>query len=118
MGKLKDILADLCRVDGVQAAVVVSQDGFVIEGVTNSGEIDYDALGAIVSTGVGASRAMGGELQLGSLTQILAEYAGGLLTLNALSGSVTLAVVTTASANVGSVRYQTRKRVPELEAAL
>lgn len=118
MGRLKDILADLCRVDGVQAAVVVSQDGFVIEGVTNSGSLDYDALGAVVSASLGASRTMGTELHLGSLTQILAEYSDGILSLCALGDSAILAVLTSASANVGSVRFQTRKRVAELEAAL
>jgi predicted regulator of Ras-like GTPase activity (Roadblock/LC7/MglB family) len=63
---LKQILMEFLRLDGVTAAVVIGRDGFVIEDAV-SGEIDTDALGAMASTGMGTSEAMGAELGKGEL---------------------------------------------------
>ena len=69
---LKQILGEFLKVEGVSAAVVVGRDGFVIESAI-SGKIDIDALGAMASTGMGTSEAMGNELGKGNLDQMLVE---------------------------------------------
>ena len=35
MAKSKELLEDLVKVDGINAAVIVARDGFVIDGVSN-----------------------------------------------------------------------------------
>ena len=58
--------------EGVSAAVVVGRDGFVIESAV-SGKVDIEALGAMASTGLGTSEAMGSTLGKGELLQMLVE---------------------------------------------
>ena len=55
MATLKEELNELVKVEGVGAAVVVSSDGFVIESASSGGALDTDAVGAVVSAGIGAS---------------------------------------------------------------
>ena len=40
MPSLKDTLSDLIKVEGINTAVVVGRDGFVIDGVTNGAGMD------------------------------------------------------------------------------
>jgi len=55
---LKPLLEEFLKIEGVSAAVVVGRIGFVIESAV-SGKIDIEALGAMASTGLGTSEAMG-----------------------------------------------------------
>lgn len=118
MANLKDQLSDLARVEGITCAVVVSRDGFVIEGVTSSGTLDTDAIGAVVSAGIGANEVMGNELKVGEMTQSMVEYKNGIIVTSFLGESAMLAIVADLKANLGNVRYQVKKRVPEIERAL
>ncbi|MDZ7262243.1 MAG: roadblock/LC7 domain-containing protein [candidate division KSB1 bacterium] len=97
---------------GVTGAAIVGRDGFVIESVT-SGDVDLEALGAIVSTGFGAAEIMGTEMKLGYLTQTMFEYDVGKI-LMASCGDSVLAIVTDTSAVVGNVRHHIRKNIAEL----
>ena len=63
---LKPLLEEFLKVEGVSAAVVVGRDGFVIESAV-SGKVDIEALGAMASTGLGTSEAMGNTLGKGEL---------------------------------------------------
>jgi predicted regulator of Ras-like GTPase activity (Roadblock/LC7/MglB family) len=118
MSQLKDMLADLARVDGITAAVVVSRDGFVIEGVTSGGEMDTEAVGAVISAGIGASEVMGTELGVGELSQAMIEFKKGIIVVTFLGDSATLAIVADLKANLGNVRYQVKKRAAEIEKAI
>jgi len=118
MANLKDLLRDLVRVEGIKAAVVVARDGFVIDGVVEGGTFDIEAVGAVVSTGIGSSEIMGRELKVGQMTQGLVEYEHGIITVSRVGKDAILAVVADLQANLGNVRYQVKKRTPELEAAL
>jgi hypothetical protein len=117
MERLKQHLTDLTKVDGISTAVVVSRDGFVISGVSNS-TIDTEAVGALVSTGIGSAEVMGRELATGALTQGMFEYADGLIVMSALDADAVLAIVASPDANLGNIRYQVRKAAPQLTRAL
>lgn len=118
MSKLKDLLTDFVHVEGVSAAVVISRDGFVIEGETNGSELDREAVGAVVSVGIGSSAVMANELQVGEIAQTMFECAKGIVVVTFLGANALLALVSDASANIGNLRYQLKKRVPAIEAAL
>ncbi|HOT03324.1 MAG TPA: roadblock/LC7 domain-containing protein [Methanolinea sp.] len=114
---LKQILGEFLKIDGVTAAVVVGRDGFVIESAV-SGKIDIDALGAMASTGMGTSEAMGKELGKGELHQMLVELDHGPIIMSPLSGDELIAVVAGNEANIGRIRYELKKNKERLVAAL
>jgi predicted regulator of Ras-like GTPase activity (Roadblock/LC7/MglB family) len=115
---LKQELSDLVQVEGVGTAVVVGRDGFVIEGVSNGGQLDTDAVGAVVSTGIGAAAAMGRELDVGDMDQAMVEYKNGVIVMSYLGRDALLAIVADLQANLGNIRYQLKKRMPAIERAL
>jgi len=118
MATLKEELNELVKVEGVGAAVVVSSDGFVIESASSGGALDTDAVGAVVSAGIGASEVMGNELHVGAIQQSMVEYEKGIIVTVLLGNAATLAIVADLKANLGNVRYQAKKRVPAIAALL
>ena len=118
MANLKSRLHDFVKVDGIQAAVVVGRDGFVIEGISNDGGLDVETVGAVISTGLGTSEVMGRELGVGALAQSLVEFDSGVLVMGTLGKDALLCLVCATGANLGNVRLQMKKRSPELAAEL
>ncbi len=118
MASLKSQLADLLKVEGINAAVVVGRDGFVIEGLSDGTDLDIEAVGAVVSTGLGAAEMMGRELGVGTMSVGMVEYKTGIIEMSLLGREAVLAVVADTKANLGNVRYQVKKRMQEIEAAL
>ncbi|MEM2124374.1 MAG: roadblock/LC7 domain-containing protein [Methanolinea sp.] len=114
---LKQILNEFLKIDGVSAAVVVGRDGFVIESAT-TGKMDIDALGAMASTGLGTSEAMGKELGKGELRQMIVELEQGPILMSPLSPEEMIAIVASNEANVGRIRYELKKNKERLVAAL
>ena len=114
---LKQILSDFLRLDGVTAAVVVGRDGFVIESA-ESGDIDTEALGAMASTGMGTSEAMGSELGKGEMIQMLVELDDGPILLSPLSEDELIAIVAEKKVNIGRIRYELKKNRGRIIAAL
>ncbi len=118
MANLKSQLSDLVKVEGINAAVVVGRDGFVIEGISNDGKLDVETVGAVISTGLGSSEVMGKELGVGALSQSLIEFDNGVLVMGTIGKDALLCLVCSTGANLGNVRLQMKKRSPELTAAL
>jgi predicted regulator of Ras-like GTPase activity (Roadblock/LC7/MglB family) len=110
---LREILNQLIEVSGVNAAVCVGRDGFVIEAASTQSS-DTDAIGAMVSTGMGSAESVGRELGLGVMDQAMMEYQNGIVLMTALGSEALLAVVAGKDANLGNVRLQVRRRVAEL----
>lgn len=118
MAKSKELLEDMVKVDGINAAVIVSRDGFVIDGVSNRGSLDTDTVGAVISAGTGSSEVMGRELNVGVMTQGMIEFTGGLIIMSLVGLDAILAVVADPKANLGYVRLQIKKRIPDIEMVL
>jgi predicted regulator of Ras-like GTPase activity (Roadblock/LC7/MglB family) len=114
---LKQILGEFLKLDGVTAAVVVGRDGFVIESA-QTGSIDIEALGAMASTGLGTSEAMGSELGKGEILQLLVELENGPILLSPLSDDELIAIIGEKDVNIGRIRYELKKNKERLIAAL
>ena len=114
MAPLKNLLGELVKIEGVTTAVVVGRDGFVIDGASAHGALDADAIGAVISTGIGSAEVMGGELKLGAMSQSMFEYNEGIIVMSLAGPEAILAVVADIKANLGNVRYQVKKRLPEI----
>jgi len=115
---LKEQLTNLSKVEGINSVVVVSRDGFVIEGVTSKDSIDTEAVGAIMSAGIGSSESMGYELSVGQITQVMNEYKFGVIIASFLDEATFLVIVADLKANLGNIRYQLKKQTPSIIAAL
>lgn len=118
MSQMTDLLNELVNVEGINSAVVVGRDGFVIEGVASGTSLDADAVGAVISTGIGSSEVMGRELEVGVMTQGMVEYDDGLIVMALLGEDAIVAVVADLAANLGNVRFQIKKRLKSIEKAL
>ncbi len=109
LAALNQMLAELVKVEGITTAVVVSRDGFVIDGASNGNSLNLEAVGAVVSAGIGSNIAMGKELHVGAIQQSMAEYEKGFIVATLLGEAATLAVVADLKANLGHVRYHVKK---------
>jgi predicted regulator of Ras-like GTPase activity (Roadblock/LC7/MglB family) len=118
MPSLKSQLNDFVKVEGINAAVVVGRDGFVIEGISNDGKLDVETVGAVISTGLGSSEVIGRELSVGALTQSMIEYDTGVVMMGTLGKDSLLCLVCLPGSNLGNVRLQMKKRSPDLASAL
>ncbi len=117
MSKLTKHLQNLAKVDGINTVIIVGRDGFVIDGVVNGAKLDIEAIGAVVSTGLGSAEVMGRELKVGKITQAMLEYKDGIVVTNFLGENAILAAVADFKANLGNVRFQVKKNAPEILAA-
>ena len=116
---LNELLARFTRVRGVGAALVVGQDGLVLQSVTAPGadDADLDILGALAASGLVSTQEIGRETNRGQLRQGIYEYDNGVIVVEPLDSAI-LVVVTDAVANLGLLRLQARRVHPDLEAAL
>ena len=120
MADLEELLNGFTRVRGVSAALVVGQDGLVLQSATAPGadEVDADILGAVASSGLVPAQEIGGETGRGKLLQGIYEYEKGVVVIEPIGQTAILVVVTSAAANLGLLRLQARKVHGELEKAL
>ena len=118
MTTTNESLQELVKINGVKTAVVVGRDGFVIDGVSIGSHLDTESVGAVISAGIGSSEVMGRELSVGIMNQGMMEYSGGMIMMSLIGAEAILAVVADTEANLGYVRHQIKKRLPEFEQGL
>lgn len=118
MRDLRSILNEFGTVPGIKASLVVGRDGFVIESVISAVGIDSDGIAAVISSGIGSSEVVGRELKIGVLEQAMYEYKSGILITSLLGLDAILAIVADGGSNLGNIRYQVKKRMEDLVAAL
>ena len=113
---LKDVLGDLTKKPGVIAAVVVSRDGFVIEGLTSEEELDLDALGALTSSALIGWESIGADMSAGCPQMLLVEFESGPISVSPIAGDAVLVVMGNRLCNLGRMRIEV-SRVREAVAA-
>ncbi len=120
MADLDELLTSFTKVRGVSAALVVGQDGLVLQSATAPGaeEADVDVLGAMASSGLLPAQEIGRETARGRLLQGIYEYEKGVVVVEPIGESAILVVVTSAAANLGLLRLQARKVHADIETAL
>ena len=120
MSNLQELLRLFIR-EGSIAAMVVSWDGFLIEGVAKSEEavsVGMEAIGAVISTSIGSTEVIGRELNVGAVKVAMFEFEKGTVLVKILGSSGILAILVDPGANLGLPRLQIRKLAPDIEAAL
>lgn len=108
-----DILAEIVQIQGVNAAIVVGRDGFVIETAGNPGKVDIDFVGASVATVLSGAVKMGQELKFTELNTMTLEYGNATIMCSDV-GDALLAIVAPDSKSLGFIRVKVRALQPEL----
>lgn len=108
MAQLKDLLAELAKIEGVLAALVVARDGLVIEGMAAE-DVDVEAVGAIVSSHMATAESTGGELAKGKPRALLIEYDQGLIAVGPAGPDALLVVVGNGKCNLGRLRLEMKR---------
>src|SRR4026207_1222500 len=101
MADLDELLNGFTRVRGVSSALIVGQDGLVLQSVTAPGaeETDADVLGAMASSGLVPAQEIGGETGRGRLLQGIYEFEKGVVVVEPIGHAAILVVVSTAAAH-------------------
>lgn len=117
-GDLKQILANFCRLDLVRGALLLGDDGFVIEQEFNDQDADTGAIAMLVLRAVQLGGQLVDELGKSPLNQQYIEFADSQITAEQLSNNCVLVVVAKANANLGRLRLEIRKSKGAVEALL
>jgi predicted regulator of Ras-like GTPase activity (Roadblock/LC7/MglB family) len=108
MPTIRDVVEVLASRDGVEAVVVLTRDGLLIDSSTRDG-VDADGLAALVPAVVRNCRELGAAAGRGGFGTSVMEYEGGLALVAEISGDALLAMVFRAGTNVGSLLYELRR---------
>jgi predicted regulator of Ras-like GTPase activity (Roadblock/LC7/MglB family)/FixJ family two-component response regulator len=112
----REILSELARMPHIDAVCLVARDGFLLDSTARSG-IDKEMIGAIASSGFGASDSMGRQLDKGMMMISMIEFDKGPVLLAPIGGDAFLVIVADKEANLGMVRLKLKKHSHELALA-
>jgi len=105
---LKEILNKFLILNGVQAAIVIQENGEIIESMKSGIVIDRNlrtALSAIMTDTKSAATGFDSA----SLSMVFAEYSDKFLILGPLAEEFFLVVIAKSTANIGQISYEMRK---------
>ncbi|HEW79015.1 MAG TPA: response regulator [Phycisphaerales bacterium] len=114
MDELKELLTEFTNIPGVNTACLVGRDGFLLHSVALSG-VDAEMIGAIASSGFGASEAMGKQLQKGGMSLTMVEYDNGPVMFSPVGSEAFLVIIADKDANLGMIRLKIKKHAKDIE---
>jgi len=99
----KEILKGILETDGVKAVMISGRDGLIISSVGTI-DADIETIGAIASSGLGSSEALGSEAGVGELDQLISQYKSGIAIIQLVTSEAVLLMLATKDANLGMLR--------------
>lgn len=111
--RIDRMLADLAALRGVTTAALVDGDGFVTH-IRRDFEVDTDALGAAVQLMYSAAQRAAEQVAQQETRLLLSENKDGIVLLAPLARGLVLVLVADESAMLGTVRFEMKETVPEL----
>ncbi len=115
---LNEVVQRLQRDYGLQAALVVTTDGLLVEAATAPGtELDMEAIAANAVSGLLMLEALGQELA-SPPRQAIVEFDRHLVLVAPLDQDTALVLVASGSANLGRLRLALRRSGPQVAEAL
>ena len=112
-GELKDVLAEFTTIPGVNTACLVGRDGFLLDS-TATVNIDTEMIGAIASSGFGASESMGNQLGKGNMAMTMIEYEQGPVIFSPVGSEAFLVIVADRESNLGMIRLKIKKHAHDI----
>jgi uncharacterized protein len=117
MATPKELLNELLKAEGIIAAIISGRDGIVIASAGRTGT-DFEALGAVATSGISALEVLGKESENGELDQIIAQYKKVYVVLQLINIDDILLVLASREANLGMVRLAIRRKLEHIAHAL
>jgi len=117
MGKVTDVLNVLKARAGVDAVVLTTEDGLVVDGVGEP-DTDMDAIAAYAASYASVSARMADESQFGPVDSVLIDAPGRAVVIAPVDATVVAALVGSGGMQLGNMRVQLRRSLKELAAAL
>ncbi len=115
--ELKGLLGHFRRVDSIELAAVVANDGLLIESIAAPG-VDVDAICAVASNSLTMAEGLGREIDKGSYVQTLLEYENGVVLLESINHEAMLLLMANAREELGYIRFLVALHRGELIEAL
>lgn len=113
----KELLNELLKAEGVIAALISGKDGIIIASAGRTGT-DFEALGAVATSGINALEVLGKESENGELDQVVAQYKKVYVILQVINLDIVLLVLASREANLGMVRLAIRRKLEHIALAL
>ena len=104
MATIRDVVEALSRRDGVDAVIILGNDGLPIDSRTSNGA-DTDLLAALIPNIVQACEQLGQSAQRGALTTGVLEFASGFAVVVNISAQAKLLVMLRTRTNIGPMLY-------------
>ena len=117
MANIRDVVDALGRREGVEAVIVLGNDGLPIASHVGSGT-DAEVLAALVPNVIQATEQLGHHANRGTVTTNVVEYQSGLAILSNLSADAKLLVMLRPSTNVGPLLYDLSRHRAEIAGLL
>ncbi|QBD78483.1 roadblock/LC7 domain-containing protein [Ktedonosporobacter rubrisoli] len=118
MVDLKQTLSRFLSIPGVRQVILVGREGLMIEGLTRDGKDDMEAVGALMTSGLGTAEALGQEISRGSVVGLLLEYEHGLVSVDPLGDFALIVTLLENASNISRVRHMVRASRNEILEAL
>ncbi|MBA2284446.1 MAG: roadblock/LC7 domain-containing protein [Ktedonobacteraceae bacterium] len=118
MVDLKQALGRFLTIPGVRMAILVGRDGLIIEGLPRDSKEDIEAVGAIMTTGLGAAEALGQEISRGGVVSALMEYEHGLVCADPIGDFALIVTLFDNASSIGRVRHMVKASRDEILEAL
>jgi len=118
MEKVKTLLKEFTKVEGVIVSALVSFDGFLIDGIGPQ-DVDLEDMAVAASTAFGLGNRLGENIKGGEINQIMLEYNKRSVIVSKLPDvDVILFIVGEDNSNLGAIRYSIKKHGIELSKTL
>lgn len=117
MANIRDVVDALGRRDGVEAVIILGNDGLPIAShVSNGG--DPEDIAALVPNVLSAGMQLGRHAGRGDLAMGVLEFASGFAIVAHLSADATLLVLVRARTNIGPLLYDVSRHRAEIAGLL
>jgi uncharacterized protein len=117
MTELKEILESFTKIKGVNAAIVMKQEGEIIESA-NSSNVDLAPVAKLALDSFCLAKEVGQELDRETILQSIIEHESGMITTEILEKNAILVIVAASKANLGMIRFEARKNKKAIEDAI
>jgi predicted regulator of Ras-like GTPase activity (Roadblock/LC7/MglB family) len=115
---LKEILNKFLVINGVQAAIVVEENGEIIENIKSGIVIDKKKLDSVISTVMLDSKATAARFGNAPLSMVFVEFSDYFIILGPLAEEFFLIIIAKNTANIGQITYEMKKNQEDIVSAL
>jgi len=115
---LKEILNKFLVINGVVAAIVVQENGEIVESIKTGLIIDRERLESVISTIMLDSKATAVRFGNAPLSMVFVEFSDNFIILGPLAEEFFLIIIAKTTANIGQITYEMKKNQEDIVSEL